>query len=133
LRLSRTVQFDALFPAASAGSEPLLTAGSFGDGFFVYAEYLPGAQARLKFNFWGSSDHPVSAEFSQDKQWHRLRIATDLTDDVLEVFLDDKSILKVRAPIRPDHFTSAEAGFNHIGGGLTTPSFTGMIRNVSGL
>jgi hypothetical protein len=131
--LSRTVQFDALFPAASSGSEPLLTAGNIGDGFFVYAEYLPAEQARLKFNFWGSSDAPASAVFSQDKQWRRLKIATDLANESLEVFLDDKSILKARAPVRADHFANAEAGLNHIGGGLTTPAFTGMIRNVSGL
>jgi hypothetical protein len=130
--LAREVKFDVVFPPAGLGSEPLLTAGNFGDGFFVYAEYLPGDRVRLKFNRWGLAD-TVSAPMTRGNIPHHIGIRMDFADESIQVIVDGETAFHTRTPIRLDHLNNATLGSNHIGGGLTTPQFTGRISNVSGL
>lgn len=123
---TRVVGLDITFPITAVGVEPLMTSGFTGDGFFVYVEYLPEHMARIKFNYWGSSEVPSSQPFRLDDKLHRLKVVLRLGESV-EVTLDGQNPIGAKVPVRVDQIHNTTLGENRIGGGLTTPKFTGKI------
>jgi hypothetical protein len=123
---TRVIDFDVTFPGTAAGPEPLMTSGFNGDGFFIYVEYLPDHMARMKFNYWGSPELPVTPPFPVDGKLHHLNVTMRLGESV-EITMDGELAISAKAPVRMDQTHHTTLGENRIGGGLTAMKFTGTI------